>query len=104
MNFCIRWATIIGSTLAFRFVAITPLYILQQRKLALLQNVKHEMDDFVKELKKELSRAIKVNRWTEKEAKHHYNYTVLIRYSLVITLFSFLITKIIFRSEGNMKD
>lgn len=74
----------------------------QQRKFAQLENVKHEMDDFVKELKIELSRAIKINRWTEKEAKHHFKFTV---YSLKKYIYNLVIpnqNRFFSRLEENM--
>lgn len=70
------WATIVVSTVALRFVVTFPLAAFQHYKFGKLELVKLEMDELVKELKRETAVAIKRYRWTAAEAKRHYNKSV----------------------------
>lgn len=52
------------------------LSFVQHYKFGKLELVKLEMDELVKELKRETAVAIKRYRWTAAEAKRHYNKSV----------------------------
>ncbi|KAK9881472.1 hypothetical protein WA026_016356 [Henosepilachna vigintioctopunctata] len=69
------WGTIIFSTVLLRSCTTLPLAVFQQYILAKLELIKYEMNDIVKELKKEISIAAKSYKWDVTTAKSVYNYS-----------------------------
>ncbi|KAL3283761.1 hypothetical protein HHI36_017931, partial [Cryptolaemus montrouzieri] len=57
------WGTIICSTILMRSLTTLPLSIYQKNIIAKLELLKYEMNDLVKELKKETSIAVKMFKW-----------------------------------------
>ncbi|XP_044753625.1 cytochrome c oxidase assembly protein COX18, mitochondrial [Coccinella septempunctata] len=70
------WATIICSTVLLRATITLPLAIYQQIILARLELLKYEMNELVKELKKEATIATKMYKWDERTARNIYNYSL----------------------------
>jgi inner membrane protein COX18 len=63
------WATVICTTVMLRSCVTVPLAIYQSYIVAKLENVKLEMDEIAKELKKETSIAVKMYNWDERTAR-----------------------------------
>ncbi|XP_045463679.1 cytochrome c oxidase assembly protein COX18, mitochondrial [Harmonia axyridis] len=70
------WATIICSTILLRTTTTLPLAIYQQIILARLELLKYEMNELVKELKKETTIATKMYDLDERTARNIYNYSL----------------------------
>lgn len=70
------WATIITSTILLRTTITLPVAIYQQYILAKLENIKLEMPNIAKEVKKEIAIAIKMYNWDERTARVTFNRSV----------------------------
>lgn len=70
------WASIVCTTVLLRTCVTLPLAIYQQYILAKLENLKLEMPDIVKELKRETAMAVKMYNWDERMARITYNRSV----------------------------
>lgn len=70
------WATIVCTTILLRSCVTLPLAVYQNYILAKLENLKLEMPEIAKELRKETAVAIKLYKWDEKKAKLVYNRSV----------------------------
>ncbi|XP_030751424.1 cytochrome c oxidase assembly protein COX18, mitochondrial [Sitophilus oryzae] len=66
------WASIICSTVLVRTTITLPLAVYQQYILAKLENLKLELPDLVKELKKETAIAVRLYGWDEPTARRAY--------------------------------
>ncbi|XP_024937992.1 uncharacterized protein LOC107265307 isoform X2 [Cephus cinctus] len=67
------WATIVLATVMTRSIVTIPLSCYQVYITAKLHNLKYEMEDIVKELKKETNLAVRQFKWTEDYARSVYN-------------------------------
>ncbi|KAK8730818.1 hypothetical protein OTU49_007949 [Cherax quadricarinatus] len=67
------WAAILLSTVLMRGVLTFPIAVYQNYIVSKLENLKPEMDELVKELKKETAYAIRKFGWNEKHARHMFN-------------------------------
>nr|XP_045600430.1 cytochrome c oxidase assembly protein COX18, mitochondrial-like [Procambarus clarkii]XP_045600431.1 cytochrome c oxidase assembly protein COX18, mitochondrial-like [Procambarus clarkii] len=67
------WAAIIVSTILMRGILTLPVTVYQNYIIAKLDNLKPEMNELVKELKKETAYAIKKFGWSEREARLMFN-------------------------------
>lgn len=67
------WGAIIVSTILMRGVLTFPLAVYQNYILAKVENMKPEMDELVKELKRETAIAIRKFGWDEKHARIMFN-------------------------------
>ncbi|KAK3860312.1 hypothetical protein Pcinc_033627 [Petrolisthes cinctipes] len=67
------WASIILSTILMRGLLTFPLAVFQQYIMAKVENLKPEMEELVKELKKEMAVAIKKYNWDLKYARNVYS-------------------------------
>lgn len=72
------WATIICTTVLLRTTVTLPLAVYQYYILAKLENIKLEMPEIAKEMKKEMAVAIKMYKWDEKMAKLTYSRSVCV--------------------------
>lgn len=70
------WATILSSTFLLRTVITIPLAVYQQIIIAKLELIKLEMNDIVKDLKREANTSFRVYKWKEEVARRVYNKSV----------------------------
>uniref|UniRef100_A0A1B6FAN3 Membrane insertase YidC/Oxa/ALB C-terminal domain-containing protein n=1 Tax=Cuerna arida TaxID=1464854 RepID=A0A1B6FAN3_9HEMI len=70
------WLSIILTTCFIRTVITLPLALYQNFVIARLENIRKEMDGIVNDIKYELNREVRRNKWSEKKAKIHFNKTV----------------------------
>uniref|UniRef100_A0A1B6L9P2 Membrane insertase YidC/Oxa/ALB C-terminal domain-containing protein n=1 Tax=Graphocephala atropunctata TaxID=36148 RepID=A0A1B6L9P2_9HEMI len=70
------WLSIILTTCVLRTVVTLPLALYQNFVIARLENARKEMDDIVNNIKYELNREVRRNKWPEKKAKRHFNMAV----------------------------
>ncbi|GAB1869310.1 Mitochondrial inner membrane protein COX18 [Camponotus japonicus] len=70
------WSVIVLTTIMMRTAITLPLSLYQQRIFAKLENLKYEMDEIVKEMKKETSYGIYKYKWSKDYARRLYNHSV----------------------------
>ncbi|KAG5328489.1 COX18 protein, partial [Acromyrmex charruanus] len=70
------WSVIVLTTIMMRTAVTLPLSLYQLYILAKLENLKYEMDEIVKEMKKEINYGIHKYNWSKKYAKRLYNHSV----------------------------
>ncbi|EFN71834.1 Mitochondrial inner membrane protein COX18 [Camponotus floridanus] len=70
------WSVIVLTTIMMRTAITLPLSLYQQRIFAKLENLKYEMDEIIKEMKKETSYGIYKYKWPKDYARRLYNHSV----------------------------